>query len=187
MRVTELDLRGAFLIELEVRRDDRGFFAETFHAEKFLEKGLASQFVQDNLSRSVRGTIRGLHAQLNHPQGKLIRVLSGEIYDVVVDARPDSPSFGKFLGIPLASTDFKQVFVPPGFLHGFCVTSAEAEVEYKCTDFYHPEDEVGVLWNDPRLKIQWPVSSPLLSAKDGAFPVFQDVEKKFEAYRKNKK
>jgi len=186
MRFLPTKLSGLVLIEPEVRRDSRGFFLEFYHAHKFTEAGIPVTFVQDNHSRSVQGTLRGLHAQLNHPQGKLVRAIQGEIFDVVVDARPHSPTFGQWEGIALSSENFRLLYVPAGFLHGFCVLSPTVEVEYKCSDFYDPADEVGVHWNDPKLKIQWPVSSPILSAKDAALPTFDEMKAKFELYRSNR-
>ena len=187
MKFTPTPLPGLTLIQLEPRGDDRGFFVEAFHQEQFGLNGIQVRFVQDNHSRSSQGVLRGLHAQLNHPQGKLVRVLSGEIYDVALDGRPDSPAFGRWFGAPLSAADFKMIYIPPGFFHGFCVTSPAAEVEYKCTDYYHPEDEVGILWNDPELKITWPLDQPVLSPKDRAFPAFREVKPRLEVYRQNKK
>jgi dTDP-4-dehydrorhamnose 3,5-epimerase len=184
MKVTELGLKGVLLIEPDVFRDARGFFLETYDARKYKELGIAAAFVQDNHSRSVRGTLRGLHGQSKYPQGKLVRAVSGEVFDVVVDARPDSPTFRQWRGTVLSGDNFRQVYIPPGFLHGFCVTGESAEVEYKCTDFYRPGDEFGVVWNDPELKIQWPLQEPLLSSKDRAFPLFRQTADKFEAYRR---
>jgi len=184
MRLTPTRLKDVLVVEPDVFKDNRGFFLESFHARKFAEAGLKAVFVQDNHSRSGKGTLRGLHAQVRKPQGKLIRVVQGEIFDVAVDARPDSPTFGEWVGETLSAGNFRQFYVPPGFLHGFCVTGDFAEVEYKCTDFYDPSDEIGVRWNDPRLAIRWPVSDPVLSAKDKGLPGFDEIKEKLEIYRR---
>jgi dTDP-4-dehydrorhamnose 3,5-epimerase len=159
-------LPGVIIIEPDVHKDARGFFLETYHAQKYGAAGIGGPFVQDNHSRSVGGTVRGLHLQLRKPQGKLIRVIEGEIYDVAVDVRRRSPTFGMWAGVTLSSANFRQCYVPPGFAHGFCVTSEYAEVEYKCTDVYDPESEIGIAWNDPAIGIHWPLAEPLLSERD---------------------
>ena len=166
MKFLPTELPGVTVIEPDVYRDDRGFFLETYNARKYAEGGVSATFVQDNHSRSLRGTVRGLHAQRSRPQGKLVRVVQGEIFDVVVDVRRGSPSFGRWIGVTLSSTNFRQCYVPPNFAHGFCVLSDSAELEYKCTDFYDPSDEIRLLWNDPVIGIAWPVRAPLLSEKD---------------------
>jgi len=168
MKVLQTELPGVLVIEPDVYRDDRGFFLESYHAEKYAEAGIAGPFVQDNHSRSARGTVRGLHAQRRRPQGKLVRVLQGEIFDVVVDIRRGSPTFGRWVGIKLTAENFLQCYIPPNFAHGFCALSDWVEFEYKCTDFYDPTDEIRLLWNDPDIGIAWPVSAPVLSAKDRA-------------------
>lgn len=183
MKVFPSKLKDLVLLEPDVFRDPRGFFLEFFHEKKFRDMGIAKAFVQDNHSKSVQGTLRGLHAQLHRPQGKLVRVVHGEIFDVAVDARPDSPTFGQWEGHILSEENFRQMYVPVGFLHGFCVQSPTAEVEYKCTDYYEPSDEIGVIWNDPGLRIQWPVLSPLLSKKDGDFLSFEEMKGQFVHYR----
>lgn len=183
MKVSPTRIKEVVLVEPDVYRDSRGFFLEWFHSRKYGEAGLPTAFVQDNHSRSSQGTLRGLHAQLRHPQGKLVRALQGEIFDVAVDARPGSPTFGQWAGERLSADNFRMLYVPPGFFHGFCVTSPFAEVEYKCTDFYDPSDEIGVPWNDPDLRIHWPLAAPLLSAKDKAHPTFKELGGKLEAYR----
>jgi dTDP-4-dehydrorhamnose 3,5-epimerase len=170
MRFVRMDLPDVVVIEPDVHRDNRGFFLETFHAAKYSTGGVGGPFIQDNHSRSVASTLRGLHLQRRRPQGKLIRVIEGGIFDVAVDVRPDSPTFGRWVGVTLTSDNFKQCYVPPGFAHGFCVVSAIAQVEYKCTDFYDPADEIGVAWNDPALAIEWPVTDPLLSERDRHHP-----------------
>ena len=166
------------LAEPDVFRDARGFFLETFHAKKYRDGGIPYDFVQDNHSRSQRGTLRGLHAQRTRPQGKLVRAVHGEIFDVAVDIRPGSKTFGKSVGVTLSGENFRQLFVPPGFAHGFCVVSETAEVEYKCTDFYDKSDEVGVLWSS--VGIDWPIREPLLSAKDAVLPRLDQLRKTLE-------
>lgn len=173
----ETAVSGVILVEPRVHRDDRGFFLESYHAEKYREGGIEASFVQDNHSRSTFGTLRGLHAQAPpHGQGKLVRVIQGEVYDVAVDARRGSPTFGKYTAAVLSDENFHQLYVPPGLLHGFLVTSEIAQVEYKCTGLYVPEAEFSVVWNDPDLGIPWPVDQPLLSAKDRDAPRLRDVE-----------
>jgi len=176
MRFEPTAIPDVIKIEPRVFRDARGFFLETYQAQRFAEGGVALRFVQDNHSRSAHATLRGLHMQVAFAQGKLVRCVAGEIFDVAVDVRRGSPTFGRWVGETLSAENFRQLWVPPGFLHGFCVTSESAEVEYKCTELYHPEDELGVLWNDPELAIRWPVSAPLLSAKDAGLPRLRDVE-----------
>jgi len=166
MKFLSTALPGVMLIEPDVYRDTRGFFLETYHAGKYRAAGIDGIFVQDNHSHSVRGTVRGLHAQRHRAQGKLVRVLQGEIFDVAVDIRRGSPTFHRWVGVRLSADNFRQIYVPPGFAHGFCVLSEGADVEYKCTELYDPVDEFGVLWNDPALGISWPVHEPLLSEKD---------------------
>lgn len=166
MKVFPTDLEGVLVIEPQVHRDDRGFFAETFHAARYAAAGIDATFVQDNHSRSVKGTLRGMHAQLARPQAKLLRVLRGHIYDVVVDVRRGSPTFKRWISVELSDENFRQIFVPIGFAHGFCVLSDVAEVEYKCSDVYQAGDELGLAWNDPEVGIRWPVDEPLLSPKD---------------------
>jgi dTDP-4-dehydrorhamnose 3,5-epimerase len=170
MKLIPTSLPGVIIIEPRVFRDERGFFLETYHAQRYREAGLDAVFVQDNHSRSTRGTLRGLHWQAERPQGKLVRVLLGEIYDVAVDIRPDSPTFGAWVGVTLTADNFRQAWIPPGFAHGFCVTSEVAEVEYKCTDFYDPPSERGLIWNDPDVGIDWPITDPILSPRDRQHP-----------------
>jgi dTDP-4-dehydrorhamnose 3,5-epimerase len=166
VRVVPTDLPEVLVIEPQVHVDGRGFFVETYHAERYRQHGICAPFVQDNHSRSVRGTLRGLHLQVRRPQGKLVRVIEGEVFDVAVDVRRGSPTFGRWIGVELTAENYKQVYIPPGYAHGFCVLSPIAQVEYKCTDFYDPGGELGVAWNDPALAIVWPVNDPLLSARD---------------------
>lgn len=163
------------IIEPAVYRDERGFFMETYQAQRYSEQGIPV-FVQDNLSYSrQRGVLRGLHYQLRQPQGKLISVVQGEIFDVAVDLRRGSPTFGKWVGVVLSETNRRQLYIPEGFAHGFCVTSQQALVSYKCTDFFKREDERGIRWDDPKLRIRWPVSKPVVSDKDRELPVLDQV------------
>src|SRR5712692_5140279 len=166
MNFLTTELPGVTVIEPDLYPDARGFFLETYHALKYREGGIVATFVQDNHSRSTRGTLRGLHAQRRHPQAKLIRVLQGEILEVVVDIRRGSPTFRRWIALTLSADNFRQCFVPEGFAHGFCVTSDGAEIEYKCTDYYDPRDELRILWSDPAIGIAWPVAEPILSEKD---------------------
>lgn len=170
MRVTELALEGVRLIEPRVFRDDRGYFAETWRADRFAEAGLPDPFVQDNQSQSSRGTLRGLHWQWRRPQAKLVRVLSGTIFDAVVDVRRGSPAFGRWLGVELAADPMRWLYVPIGYAHGFCVVSDVAVVEYKCSDVYDPGGESGLPWDDPSIAIAWPVAAPVLSPRDRQHP-----------------
>jgi dTDP-4-dehydrorhamnose 3,5-epimerase len=160
------DLPGVILIEPDVYRDGRGFFLETYHAEKYRRGGIPGPFVQDNHSYSVLGTLRGLHLQLGRPQGKLIRAIEGAIFDVAVDVRVGSPTFGRWAGATISAQNFFQYYVPPGFAHGFCVVSPFAQVEYKCTDLYDPTSEIGLPWDDPTVGISWPTLDPILSERD---------------------
>lgn len=175
MRVVSTALPGVLVIEPDVYRDPRGHFVETYHAPRYAEAGIAGPFVQDNQSRSARGTLRGLHLQIRHPQAKLVRVVTGTIFDVAVDVRRGSPTFGRWVGIDLSGEDFRQIYVPVGFAHGFCVTSDEAVVEYKCTDIYDRTAEIGLRWNEPAFDIAWPVSSPLLSDRDRSHPPLAEL------------
>ncbi len=172
MEFATTKIAGVMLIRPDIHRDRRGFFQETFHRRKYGEGGVGCDFVQDNMSRSVRGTVRGLHYQLKQPQGKLVFVLQGEIFDVAVDIRRRSPTFGRWTGARLSGQNRHQLFVPPGFAHGFMVLSETAEVYYKCTDFYRPDDEYGIFWNDPAIGIEWPdCGAVLLSDKDRKLPL----------------
>jgi dTDP-4-dehydrorhamnose 3,5-epimerase len=166
VRFVPTDLPEVLIVEPDVHRDERGYFLETYHSGKYRAAGVQGPFLQDNHSRSVAGTVRGLHLQSARPQGKLIRVIGGEIFDVAVDVRRGSPSFGRWVGHTLSAENFRQCWVPPGFAHGFCVVSAVADVEYKCTDLYDPAVEIGIAWNDPTLAIRWPVERPVLSERD---------------------
>ena len=168
MRFVPSEIPDVLLVEPQVFGDSRGFFMETWHAAKFAAAGLDCSFVQDNHSKSVQGTLRGLHYQIRKPQGKLVRVISGEVFDVAVDLRKSSPFFGRWVGEILSAENKKMLWVPPGFGHGFYVLSPEAEFVYKCTELYAPEDERCIRWDDPELAIAWPLlgQPPLLSAKD---------------------
>ncbi|MFA5974956.1 MAG: dTDP-4-dehydrorhamnose 3,5-epimerase [Elusimicrobiota bacterium] len=168
MKFIKTPLPGVILIDPHVFSDSRGFFFETYRASLFAENGIPDPFVQHNHSKSSKGTLRGLHAQLKHPQGKLVRVLAGEIYDVAVDVRRGSPTYKKWFALTLSSDNFKMLYIPPGYAHGFYTLSDIAEVEYKVTDFYDPDSELRLLWNDPQINIQWPGQQPVLSAKDAA-------------------
>lgn len=169
MRVIETTLPGVVILEPQVHRDARGFFLEVYHAARLAECGIHEVFVQDNHSRSVRHTLRGLHWQYRRPQAKLVRVLRGEIYDVAVDIRRGAPTFGRWMAAHLSEDNMRQTFIPAGFAHGFCVLSDIADVEYKCSDYYDPQGEAGLLWNDPAVGVAWPVAAPILSAKDSAY------------------
>ncbi len=171
MKFVATSLPGVVFIEPEVFRDQRGYFFEIYHHAKFTDAGIPQVFVQDNQSRSVKGTLRGLHAQRTKPQGKLVRALHGTIYDVAVDIRANSPQLGQWVGVELSEENLSSLWVPPGFAHGFLVLSDAAVVEYKCTDLYDPRDEIGVIWNDPAIGIDWPLSAkPTLSPKDEGWP-----------------
>jgi dTDP-4-dehydrorhamnose 3,5-epimerase len=177
MHLTQTTLPGVVIIEPQVFEDNRGFFMETYHQRRYRECGIDAMFVQDNLSHSVKGILRGLHYQLHHPQGKLVLVVHGAIFDVAVDIRRGSPSFGQWTGLHLSADNPRQIFVPEGFAHGFCVLSATADVLYKCTDFYAPGDEGGILWSDPDINIDWPITEPLLSERDNNYPRLKDILK----------
>lgn len=176
MQVVPTALAGVVVIEPVVHRDARGVFFETFHAARYRAAGLPDAFVQDNQSRSVARALRGLHAQLGaHAQGKLVRALSGEVFDVAVDVRRSSPTFRRWVGVQLSADNVRQLWIPPGFLHGFCVLSDGAEIAYKCTEPWDPAAEITVRWDDPELAIAWPIDAPILSPKDAAAPVLADV------------
>jgi dTDP-4-dehydrorhamnose 3,5-epimerase len=166
MERIDTSLPGVFLIRPKVFSDPRGFFFESYHQGKFADLGVSNHFVQDNHSKSVKGTLRGLHYQLKYPQAKLCRVIQGEVFDVAVDIRKGSPSFGKWVGVILSAENKEQIYIPKGFAHGFLVLSETAEFLYKCGEFYHPEDEMGVAWNDPEIGINWGIADPILSNKD---------------------
>ncbi|WP_342374624.1 dTDP-4-dehydrorhamnose 3,5-epimerase [Myxococcus stipitatus] len=175
MKVTPLEIPDLLLVEPKVFGDDRGFFMELFHAKRYADAGIPGPFIQDNYSRSSRGTLRGLHFQEPQGQGKLVQVLSGRVYDVAVDVRRGSPTFGKWAAVELSAENRRQLWIPPGFAHGFCVTSESADFHYKCTTLYAPETERCIAWNDPDLGIPWPVSEPLMSPKDLRAPRLKDA------------
>ena len=179
MKFIPTEIPDLIIVEPDVFGDHRGFFMESWHAEKFAEGGIDAQFVQDNHSRSSQGILRGLHYQIEQPQGKLVRVLSGEVFDVAVDLRRDSPTFGKWFGMTLNDIDKKMLWVSPGFAHGFYVVSEQADFFYKCTELYAPEHERAIRWDDPDLAIDWPIAigqEPVLAPKDAAAKSFKDAE-----------
>ena len=175
MKITQMQIPGVLLVEPRIFRDSRGHFLETWNSERYYEKGFAETFVQDNVSFSAFNVIRGLHYQLGRPQGKFVMVLQGQIYDVAVDIRRGSPHFGKWTAARLSSEDCRQLFIPAGFAHGFCVISETAVVHYKCTDFYCPAEERGIRWDDPALSIAWPVADPIVSEKDRIYPTLSEI------------
>jgi dTDP-4-dehydrorhamnose 3,5-epimerase len=176
MKIIDTAISEVKIIEPTVHGDERGFFMESWHQQRFDELVSPARFVQDNHSLSVRGTLRGLHYQITRPQGKLVRVIAGEVFDVAVDIRPESPTFGHWVGTHLSSDNRRQLWIPPGFAHGFYVVSDRAECLYKCTDYYHPASEKCILWRDATLAIDWPITcAPLLSAKDSAGTAFREL------------
>ena len=178
MNIIETSLLNCVIIEPKVFKDDRGFFLETFHSSRYSElAGINLPFVQDNHSRSSKGILRGLHFQKTKPQGKLVRVVQGEVFDVAVDIRKESSTFGNWEGIILSAENKKQLWIPPGFAHGFVVLSDEADFEYKCTDYYDPLDEGSILWNDSDIGITWPLANPVLSEKDANANKLIDIYK----------
>lgn len=179
MKATKTPLEGLLIIESRIFTDRRGFFFENYNLRHFRKVGIDVQFVQDNHSKSEKNTLRGLHYQINPGQAKLVRVVVGEIFDVAVDIRSKSPTFGQWFGCILSAGNKKQLYIPIGFAHGFCVTSETAEVLYKCSDFYSPKDERGIAWNDPTLNIKWPIQTPILSARDKQHPLFSQIEYDF--------
>lgn len=175
MKLIETNLPGVVVVVPDVMKDERGFFLESYNANKYEKLGITTRFVQDNHSRSVKGTLRGLHFQNPKGQGKLVRVIQGEVFDVAVDVRAGSPTFKKWFGTILNDQNMHQMYIPAGFAHGFVVLSDTAEFEYKCTEFYAPECEMGIAWNDPDIAIDWPVKTPLLSAKDKSYPPLSQI------------
>jgi dTDP-4-dehydrorhamnose 3,5-epimerase len=175
VKFTPLALPEVILVEPDVHRDARGFFLETYHLEKYRAGGIPGPFVQDNHSRSVKRTLRGVHAQRRRPQGKLVRAVEGEMFDVAVDIRPGSATFGRWVGVRLSGDNFHQLYVPPGFAHGFCVLSDMVHVEYKCTELYDGADEIGLVWDDPDVGIEWPIADPIISDKDRRLPRLRDL------------
>jgi dTDP-4-dehydrorhamnose 3,5-epimerase len=175
MKLTRTKLPGVLLLEPDAFGDDRGWFLETWSQRRYAELGVPELFVQDSASMSRRGTVRGLHLQHPWGQGKLVQVVHGSVYDVTVDVRAGSSTFGQWIGELLSAEEHRQVYIPPGFAHGYCVTSEAAVFLYKCTEVYHRETELGVAWNDPDLAIPWPVDKPILSARDASFPRLRDI------------
>jgi len=179
MKFIPTEIPDVIIVEPNMYGDNRGFFMEAWHAKKFAKGGINAQFVQDNHSRSSQGILRGLHYQIKKPQGKLVRVLSGEVFDVAVDLRRNSPTFGRWLGMYLNDTSMKMLWIPPGFAHGFYVVSEQADFFYKCTDFYAQEHERAICWDDPDLAIDWPLmkgQEPILAPKDAGAKAFKDAE-----------
>lgn len=175
MEVISLEIPEVKLVKPRVFKDARGFFTQTYHYEQYREAGMDVRFVQDNWSRSTKGVLRGLHYQLRHAQDKLVSVIRGEVFDVAVDIRRGSPTFGKWVGAVLSEENHHQLFVPKGFAHGFCVLSDEVDFVYKCSNFYTPGDEYSIRWDDPKLGIQWPLQNVILAGKDKSAPFLKDV------------
>jgi dTDP-4-dehydrorhamnose 3,5-epimerase len=175
MQVRTTPLEGVLIIEPDIFTDERGAFVEVWSEARYRAAGIPCSFVQDNVSWSAGGVLRGLHLQHPRSQGKLVQVVEGEVFDVAVDVRPDSPDFGRWVGSPLSAATRRQLWIPHGFAHGFCVLSDRAVVLYKCTDYYDRASELGIIWNDPEIGIEWPVASPTLSAKDAALPRLADI------------
>jgi dTDP-4-dehydrorhamnose 3,5-epimerase len=178
MKVHKTTLPGVLVIEPFVHQDERGFFLETYRAERYAEHGITAPFVQDNHSRSRLGTLRGMHAQLDPAQGKLVRCIAGEILDVAADIRVGSPTFGKHFASVLSAANFRQLWIPPNFAHGFLVLSETAEVEYKVTEPYRPQTEIAIAWNDPEFAIPWPLAAPTLSSRDAVAPTLAELRGK---------
>ena len=175
MKISETSLKGVFIIEPSVFSDNRGCFLETFNTNKYQQSGISADFIQDNQSVSKKGVLRGLHGQSPRSQAKLVRVVKGRVFDVAVDARKKSPGFGKWGSTELSEDNYKQLFIPKGFLHGFCVLSDTAVFEYKCDEYYYPDDEITVRWDDPQVGINWPVKEPVLSDKDATAPLLSEI------------
>ena len=176
MQFLPTKIPDVILVEVPKFGDHRGFFMETYHEQKLSDGGISATFIQDNHASSQKNILRGLHYQLKFPQGKLIRCIKGQILDICVDIRKNSPTFGQWVGQILSSENARQLYVPPGFAHGYMVRSDNAEVEYKCTELYHPEDDYGILWNDPAIGIDWGIENPILSEKDKQQPLLKDVK-----------
>ena len=178
MKVIETKLPGVLIIEPKVFGDARGFFKETFQSQRYRDAGIEYDFVQDNHSRSQKGVLRGLHFQIAKPQGKLVSCSQGAVFDVAVDVNPESVTFGQYVGIELTEDNHRQFWVPPGYAHGFCVLTDTADFQYKCTDYYDPSVEGGLIWNDPDVAIEWPIDQPLLSDKDSKLPTLKELANK---------
>ena len=177
MEFIQTELPEVIIVKPTIFTDHRGFFMESYHIDKYTKGGISCKFVQDNHAKSVKNSLRGLHFQLNHPQGKLLRCLQGRIFDVAVDIRDDSSNYGKWVGVELSCKNKYQLFIPPGFAHGYCVLSQTAEIAYKCSEIYHPEDDRGIIWNDPEVDIKWPIVNPILSDKDKSLPLLSHLKK----------
>ncbi len=175
MKVSKAPLDGVLIVEPKIFKDPRGMFYEVYSAKRYAEHGITAHFVQDNHSVSEKGVVRGLHYQVNPGQAKLVRVTRGEVFDEVVDIRKESSTYGKWWGLRLSETNNLQLYIPVGFAHGFCVLSETVEFLYKCSDYYSPENERGILWNDPDLAIDWPVENPTLSEKDKVYPRLNEI------------
>lgn len=175
MNILPTKIPDLLILEPKVFGDQRGFFQESYHQQRYVEHGITEHFVQDNHSRSKRGVLRGLHYQLERPQAKLVTVLRGRVFDVAVDMRASSDTFGQWVGVMLDDIDHHQFYIPEGFAHGFCVLSEIADFCYKCSDYYDPKSERGIIWNDPKVRIDWPIENPELSEKDRAYPSIQDM------------
>ena len=176
MKIINTKLPNVLILKPNVFRDNRGLFKEIYQINKYAKAGINYKFVQDNYSRSNKGVLRGLHYQKKKPQGKLVSCLFGAVYDVVVDVNPNSATFGKYIGIELSSENHYQLWIPPGYAHGFCVLSDTADFYYKCTDYYDKEDEYGIVWNDKELCIKWPTNRPTISRKDEMLPTFKNLK-----------
>lgn len=174
-KFNKTDIEGVVIIEPKTFGDNRGYFMETYNKNEFVENGITEEFVQDNESFSTKDVLRGLHFQKQYPQGKLVRVVEGTVYDVAVDLRKDSKTYGKYVGVELSAENKKEFFIPKGFAHGFCVLSETAKFVYKCTDVYHPNDEGGLAWDDPDIGINWPIENPILSEKDKTHPRLKEL------------
>ena len=183
MKFIRTEIPEVQIIEPDIYRDQRGFFLENWNIEKYSKAGITDAFKQDSHSLSQKGTVRGLHAQLTMAQAKLIRVIEGEIFDVAVDIREGSPTFGKWVGAVLSEENFRQLYIPVGFAHGFAVTSERAQVQYKQSEVYHPEDEIGILWNDPEIGVDWPVSEPILSERDKRHKTLAEMAGSLPTYK----
>jgi len=177
MRVVPTNMRGLLLIEPRCVRDERGFFLETFHEERYRENGIADVFLQDNHSRSRRGVLRGLHFQVKHPQAQIVTVIRGRVFDVAVDLRPNSATFARWYGAELSDEGPRQLYMAPGFAHGFCVLSDFADLHYKVSRLYDHSDEGGVVWNDRDIAIDWPIADPIVSERDGAYPALRQLDR----------
>ncbi len=182
MKVISSELPEVLFIEPEVYQDERGYFLESYHVQRYAGHGLPEQFVQDNSSRSKRGVLRGLHYQLHKPQGKLVQVVRGEVFDVAVDIRTGSPNFYRWVGVILSEENHRQIYIPSGFAHGYCVLSDSADLSYKCTEYYEAADEFGIIWNDPDIGIKWPSLEFLISEKDQQNSRLQDLEQQLPVY-----